>query len=260
MRLAPLALAGALFTAPAVAAPEATPVTWTHGDDTFSGYIVHDPAAGSARPGLVMVPNWIGVNESAVAKAKAIVEKGYVVLVADMYGEDIRPADSDEAGAAAGEVYSDRERMRSRINAALDALRGQAGAANVDTDRLGAFGFCFGGATVLELARSGTDLGGVVSFHGSLDTDLPARAGAVNTPMLVLNGADDPLVSAEEIAGFQDEMTAAGADWQFVNFAGAVHCFAEADADSGAACQYHERSAKRAYRMMDDFFAEVFAD
>lgn len=259
MRRRVLALACALAAAPAFAAPEAKPVSWTHDGETFAGFLVHDPDADGARPGLVMVPNWMGVNESAVEKAKAIAGRGYVVLVADMYGEDVRPASTEEASAAAQAVYGDRERARGRINTALDTLRTQEGV-GLDADRLGAIGFCFGGAMVLELARSGTGLGGVVSFHGSLGTSSPAAEGAVRAPMLVLNGADDPLVSAEEIAGFQDEMTRAGADWQFVNFAGAVHCFAESDADSGAACQYHERSAKRAYRMMDGFFEEVFAD
>lgn len=254
-----LALACVLAAAPAFAAPESKPVSWTHDGETFSGFIVHDPDADGGRPGLVMVPNWMGVNESAVEKAKAIVERGYVVLVADMYGEGVRPSNAEEASAAARAVYADRERARGRINTALDTLRAQDDV-GLDAGKLGGIGFCFGGAMVLELARSGTDLGGVVSFHGSLGTSAPAAAGAVSTPMLVLNGADDPMVSAEEIAGFQDEMTQAGADWQFVNFAGAVHCFAESDADSGEACQYHERSARRAYRMMDGFFEEVFAD
>lgn len=259
MRRRILALACTFVAAPVLAAPEAAPVSWTHDGETFAGFIVHDPSAEGERPGLVMVPNWMGVNESAVEKAKAIVERGYVVLVTDMYGEDVRPADSQEAATAARAVYGDRERARGRINAALDTLRARDDV-GLDAGKLGAIGFCFGGAMVLELARSGTDLGGVVSFHGSLDTSAPAAAGAVRTPMLVLNGADDSMVSAEEIAGFQEEMTQAGADWQFVNFAGAVHCFAESDADSGDACQYHERSATRAYRMMDGFFDEVFAD
>lgn len=250
----------ALSAAPLLAEPQARPVSWDFDGTTYAGAIVHDPAASGPLPGIVMVPNWMGVNESAIEKARAVAARGYVVLLADMYGEGLRPANAREASAAAGAVYADREHMRGRINAALDALRAEAPNAGVDTQRLGAIGFCFGGATVLELARSGTAIGGVVSFHGGLGTDLPAEAGVVATPMLVLNGADDPLVSADEITGFQDEMTAAGADWQFVNFAGAVHCFAEADADSGDACRYHERSANRAYRMMDGFFAEVFAD
>lgn len=235
---------------------KADPVEWTVGGTTFSGYVVHDEAASGPRPGLVMVPNWMGVNASAVEKAKGVAAEGFVVLVADMYGAGLRPANAEEAGQAAGAVYADREGMRARINAALDTLKAQPG---VDATRLGAFGFCFGGSTVLELARSGTALGGVVSLHGNLDTSARAAAGDINTPILVLNGADDPLVSAESIAGFEAEMRAAGADWQFVNFGGAVHCFAEADADWPPACLYHAPSARRAYRMMYAFFEEAFA-
>ena len=122
---------------------------------------------------------------------------------------------------------------------------------------IGGIGFCFGGAIVLELARSGADVAGVVSFHGNLETTLPAKEGEVSASLLVLNGAADTYVPQAQITGFQDEMTAAGADWQFVNFSGAVHCFAEADANSPG-CMYDPRAAKRAYGMMEDFFDELF--
>lgn len=257
-RLALLVLS--LIVSPAaLAAMQSQPVEWTHADTTFSGFLVYDDA-GPRRPGLLMVPNWMGVTDSAVEKAKAIAGRGYVVLVADVYGAGKRPADSAEAGAMTSALYADRPSLRARAAAALDVLRTNAAGAPLETGKLGAFGFCFGGAVALELARSGAELAGVVSLHGALDTSLPATAGSVKAPMLVLNGADDTYVSAEHIAGFQNEMTAAGADWQFVNFAGAVHCFAEADANRPPGCVYHERSARRAYRMMEGFLAEVFAD
>jgi dienelactone hydrolase len=230
---------------------------WEVDGVAHSGHFVHDDAA-PARGGLVMVPNWMGVNASALDKAKAIAARGYAVLLTDVYGADVRPANAQEAGAAAQAMYADRAVLRARANAAVDLLKTQAGDAGFDPTRIGAIGFCFGGATVLELARSGRDdIAGVVSFHGGLSTSMPAAEGQVKASVLVLNGADDSYVSADEIAGLQKEMTAAGADWQFVNFAGAVHCFAEADANSPG-CTYHERSAKRAYRLMDDFFAEAF--
>jgi dienelactone hydrolase len=114
---------------------------------------------------------------------------------------------------------------------------------------------------VLELARDGADVAGVVSLHGGLGTPLPARPGAVKASVLVLNGADDRAVGDQDILAFQEEMDAAGADWQFVNFSGAVHCFAEPDAgdDPESNCRYHERSARRAHRMLHDFFRERFA-
>ena len=222
--------------------------------------LVYDDASRTPRPALVLVPNWMGVTDAAVEKAKAIAGDRYVVLVADVYGAEVRPSNAQQAGAAAKAMYDDRQLLRQRARAALSELKAAAESAPIDPQRLGAIGFCFGGATVLELARAGAPVAGVVSFHGNLATSLPAQAGDAIPPMLVLNGADDPLVSAEQIGAFQDEMTAAGADWTFVNYAGAVHCFAEADAASPPACIYHPRNAARAFRAMNDFLAEAFAE
>ena len=255
----PLAFAGLLALASAsLQAATVRDLTWTHDGTTFAGHLVL-PDGDTPRPGLLMVPNWMGVNAAQVEKAKAIAERGYVVLVADVYGADLRPTNADEAGAAAGAMYADRPLLRARAQAALDTLRAQAGSAPLDVGRIGAIGFCFGGTTVLELARGGADLDGVVSFHGGLTTTLPAAAGAVKASVLVLNGADDAMVKPADIEALQTELREAGADWQFVNFAGAVHCFAEADANSPPNCLYHPRSAQRAFRLMDGFFAERFA-
>lgn len=247
-----------LVLASAVQAVSVRDVEWTLDDERFAGALVYEEGS-EARPGLVMVPNWMGMNDAQIEKAKAVAARGFVVLVADVYGVDVRPSNAQEASQAAGAMYADRERLRRRAVKAVEVLKEQASSAPLDATRIGAIGFCFGGSTVLELARSGADLAGVVSFHGDLKTSLPAQAGAVTSPVLVLNGADDGYVKPEDIAAFRDEMRAAGADWQFVDFAGAVHCFAEADANSGPGCQYHPRSAARAYRLMDAFFAEQFA-
>ena len=249
-----LAVAG-----PAAAAVVEKPIEYTVDGTTVRSVLVYDDAVATPRPGLVLVPNWMGANESAVEKAKQIAGSKYVVLVADVYGKDVRPANAEEAGKAAMGMYGDRKALRARAAEALSQLRAQAGTAPLDATRLGAIGFCFGGATVLEMARDGADIAGVVSFHGNLSTSMPAEKGKVGAGVLVLNGADDTYVPAQQIADFQKEMTDAGADWQFVNYAGAVHCFAEPDANSGPGCLYHERSAKRAFRAMDDFFAEQFA-
>ena len=253
-----IALVLATLCLPAQAKTVAEVLGWTDGTTQFSGYIVYDDAATEKRPGLLMVPNWMGVTDGAVEKAKAIAETGYVVLVVDMYGVGVRPADTEEAGKAAGAVYADRPALRRRIASALESLQTISVKLPIDTDRIGAIGFCFGGAVALELARSGADIAGVVSFHGNLSTTMPAEAGAVKASVLVLNGADDTYVPAQQIADFQAEMSAAKADWQFVNYAKAVHCFAEADANSPG-CQYEPVAAKRAYAAMQSFFAERFA-
>lgn len=253
-----LAACCAALAATVQAAPKSEPVQWTLEGATFEGVLVYDDAVRRPRPGLLMVPNWRGVNAAAVEKARRVAGDDYVVLVADVYGRGVRPQSDAEAApvAAALREEAGRTTLRARARGALEALRAQP---QVDPDRLGAFGFCFGGTTVLEMARDGVPLAGVASLHGGLSTPAPARS-PVAPAILVLNGADDRGVGAEDIAGFQEEMDAVGADWQFVNFAGAVHCFAEEDADNPPGCVYHERSAKRAHRMLDDFFEERFGD
>lgn len=251
-----LALA-ALWASPLLASPQEKPVEWKIGEQVFSGALVYDDANAIKRPGLVMVPDWLGVTPAAVAKARQIAGNDYVVLVVDMYGKGIRPKDPAEALAQVKKMYADIPAMRTRINKAVEVLRAEVGNAPLDPARIAALGYCFGGSSVLELARSGADVAGVVTFHGGLDTTLPAQPGVVRAPLLVLNGADDKN-TAPEIAGFEKEMNAAGVDWQFVNFSGAVHCFALEDANRPPGCVYNERAAKRAYRMMDDFFDEIF--
>jgi dienelactone hydrolase len=238
---------------------QAKPVEWTVGTQAFSGVLVYDDATTTKRPGLVMVPDWKGVTDAAVVTAGRIAGTRYVILVADVYGKDVRPKDDAEARAQVKQLYADRTILRARADKALDVLKAQAGKAPLDVGRIGAIGFCFGGATVLELARSGADIDGVASFHGGLATTVPAKPGAVKASLLVLNGADDKGTTPEDIAGFQKEMDAVGADWQFVNFSGAVHCFALESANSPPGCVYDPRSAKRAFVMMNNFFDERFA-
>ena len=244
----------------AQAAPRADKVTWSEGGRKFDGYLVWDDATAHIRPGLVMVPNWYGVTDAAVAKAKTIAGSDYVVLLADVYGRGLRPANPAEAGKAAGGVFAAGDAPRSRAKAALDVLRKSGRKAPVDTQRIGAIGFCFGGAIVLELGRSGADLDGIATFHASLDSKKPAtKPGAFKSPLLVMNGADDSFVPEAQIDGFEAEMKAAGADWQFVNFGGAKHCFAEPDEHGSLpGCEYHAPSYKRSMAMMRDFFGERF--
>ena len=247
-----------LWASPAFAAMQAKPVEWKLGTTAFSGVLVYDDATADKRPGLVMVPDWKGVGENAIAKARHVAGNDYVVLVADMYGKDVRPKNDEEARAQVKQLYGDRPLLRARINKALEVLKAQVDAAPLDATKLGALGYCFGGATVLELARSGADIAGVVTFHGGLDTSLPAKPGDVKASLLVLNGADDQ-GQAPNIANFEKEMNEAGADWQFVNFSGAVHCFALPEANKPPGCLYNERATRRGESMMRAFFTERFA-
>lgn len=254
-----LAIALLLCAMPAWAKMQSRPVEWALGKQAFSGVLVYDDATNAKRPGLLMVPDWKGVTPAAVATAGKIASTQYVILVADVYGKGVRPKDDAAAMQQVKSLYADRGVLRARATRALQALRDQAGRAPLDVARIGAIGFCFGGATALELARSGADIAGVASFHGTLPTSMPAKAGTVKASLLVLNGADDKNTSLDDVAGFKKEMDAAGVDWQFVDFSGAVHCFALESAHSPPGCVYDPRAAKRAFLMMSDFFGERFA-
>jgi dienelactone hydrolase len=233
------------------------PVTWTLDGTTFQSVLVYDDAVTTKRPGLVMVPNWYGVNDLALKKAEGIAGKDYVILVTDMYGEKVRPTNDDEAKVAIKPLYGDRVLMRKRMNMALDQLKAQAKAAPIDLGKLAAIGFCFGGTAVLDLARSGADVAAVVSFHGGLQTDDPSLAKQIKARVLVMNGADDrgTMPDAEK---FMDEMRSSKADWQFVVLGNAVHCFTETDQHKEG-CAYDERAAQRSYRMMHDWLRGAFS-
>lgn len=244
--------------ATAQAAPVTREVPYTLDGTAFTGTLVYDDAGPAQRPGIVMVPNWMGPGPAATETAQRIAGQDYVVLVADVYGNDARPQNDDEAAAAAEAVRGDRMLLRARVNKAVDVLAGQAGDAPLDATRVAAVGFCFGGGAVLELARSGRELAGVVSFHGNLDTPLPAKQGAVPAAVLVLHGAEDPYVPPETVRAFEAEMRAAGADWQLVAYGGAVHSFSEPEADYAGHAQYHPVVARRAFALMRDFLTERF--
>jgi dienelactone hydrolase len=219
---------------------------------------VYDDTNAIKRPGVVMVPDWYGIGDSAIAKAKHIAGDDYVVLLADVYGKGVRPKTDEDARATTKKLYDDREALRARANKAIDVLR-TAKDVPVDPKHIGAIGYCFGGATALEMARSGADLDAVATFHGGLATSMPAKPGTVKASVLVLNGADDQGTKGD-IPAFENEMNAADVDWQFVNFSDAVHCFALPDANKPPGCVYNERAMRRAERMMRVFFAEKFAE
>lgn len=249
-----------LCAAPSRAAMVSREVSYQVGGKQMQSALVYDDASKTPRPGLVMAPDWLGMNDNQIALAKQIAGKDYVILVADVYGIDMRPKSPDEAGKATKTMYDHRADLRARIDAALDALKHEVGKAPLDGKHWGGFGFCFGGATILDLARSGADVAGVVSFHGNLGTDDPSLAKNIKGKVLALHGADDTFESPEQIAGFQKEMRDANVDWQFHAFSGAVHCFAIPSADGSVpGCKYNERAARRGLAQMHMFFDEIFA-
>lgn len=234
-------------------------VAYTQDGVHFRSVLIYDDASTAKRPGLVMVPNWFGVNDVAIKKAEMIAGNKYVILLTDMYGENVRPQvdNAAQAQAAVKPLYADRALMRSRINEALAQLKAQAKDAPIDTTKLAAIGFCFGGAVVLDLARSGADIAAVVSFHGDLSTDNPALAKHIKASVLAMNGADDTW-TMKDADQFMDEMRTSPADWQFVVLGHAVHCFTEVGENSPG-CKYDAKASARAYRMMHDWLREAFA-
>lgn len=253
--LIPLALVGLVGLAEAAVVEKAVP--YEIDGKAFEGMLIYDNAVTSPRPGLLMVPDWLGVTEDSAKMAARAAGDKYVVFVADMYGKGVRPSNPDEAKAAADAVKADRPMMRKRAQAAVEVLKAQT--SQVDTSRLWAIGFCFGGGSVLELARSGAPLKGFVSFHGSLDTPNPADAQNIKAPVLVLHGANDPSVTPAQVDGFLAEMKAAKIDWQLVSYGGAVHSFTNPLANVPGRNQYHPTVATRAFKAMNDLFDEVFA-
>ncbi|MDY7232846.1 dienelactone hydrolase family protein [Hyalangium rubrum] len=247
-----------LMAMTAVAKPVQKPVKYELEGTKLEGVLIYDDAVKTSRPGLVLVPNWLGINAPNLKQAEEIAGKSYILFVADMYGQTVRPKNTDEAGKVSGAVKGDRKLMRARVNKALEVLRGEGKAAGLDAKKLGAIGFCFGGTSVLELARSGSDVAGVVSFHGGLDAPMAADAKGITAKVLALHGAEDPYVPAAEVTGFQEEMRKAKADWQLVSYGNAVHSFTDVDANVPGQFQYNPKVAKRSYKAMNDFFAEAF--
>ncbi|MCQ2031629.1 dienelactone hydrolase family protein [Pseudomonas zhaodongensis] len=251
-----LALAGMVGVAEAAVVVK--PHAYEIDGEAFEGLIIYDDAVTTPRPGLMMVPNWLGVTERSAEKAARAAGDNYVVFMADMYGKSVRPSNPDEAKAAATSVRSDRALMRKRAQAAVKAFEAQS-VVPVDTAKMAAIGFCFGGGAVLELARSGSELDAFISFHGNLDTPNPDDAKQIKAPVLVLHGADDPAVPQEQVDGFVAEMKATDVDWQLVSYGNAVHSFTDPYANVPGRNEYHPEVAKRAFQAMDDLLDERFA-
>ncbi len=233
-------------------------LVYEHAGARCSGYIAWPEDAAGPRPGVLVVHEWWGLNDFARQQARRLAELGYVALAADMYGDGKATADPQEAARLAGELRADAALWRGRAQAAYEALRRHE---KVDSQRLAAIGFCFGGSTVIELACAGVELDGVVSFHGGLGAPAAPPAGAVKARVLALHGAADTLVPPEKVAAFEQALTQAGADWQLVVYSGARHSFTNPDADRMQApgIGYDRNAAERSWRQMKLFLAELWA-
>jgi dienelactone hydrolase len=231
-------------------------IEYQQGDTTLEGVLVWDDTFTGQRPGVLVVHQWLGLTDYEKHRAEMLARLGYIAFCADIYGKGVRPKDTTEAGALAAKYKNDRQLLRARVNAGLAQLQGLM---FVDPKRIAAIGYCFGGTAVIELARSGADVNGVVSFHGGLDSPTPADGKNIKCKVLALAGADDPFQKPEDLAAFESEMRDNKVDWQIVFYGGAVHAFTQPNpgfVNPGA--KYNEKADKRSWQAMQDFFAEIF--
>lgn len=231
---------------------------YTAGDTTCRGeYFLPEKTTGTL-PVVLVVHAWDGLNDEVRGKASRLAqEAGYIAFAVDIHGEDKVFEDIAELGAALGPYLEDRGMLTARIQAAVNAAKTIP---NADISRMGAMGYCFGGMTVLDLARAGSeDIKGVVSFHGGLEANTLDNPATINAKVLVLHGEDDPMVPPELVASFKQEMNDKKADWQLHSYSHTVHAFTRPAANDPAfGAVYNADADRRSWQSMRNFFAEIF--
>jgi dienelactone hydrolase len=256
MRRIALVITGVLFCCASVEAEVQTKkVTYKHGDLECHGYLAWDDSVQGARPGVLVVHEWWGLNDYARSRAEQLAKLGYVALAADMYGEGKTATHPQQAGEMASKVRSNVEDWRKRAIAALDVLKNQP---QCDKTKLAAMGYCFGGSTVLQLAFSGADVKAVVSFHGALPTPNAADAKKATAAILVCHGADDSFIPEAAIKSFREALDKAGAKYEFVSYPGAKHSFTVPDADKhgNPGMKYDKAADDDSWKRTRQLFAE----
>ena len=249
--------------APAQAAPavQGEAVDYSADGVTLKGYLAYDKNLSGKRPGVLVVHEWWGHNPYARKRADMLAALGYTALAVDMYGDGKQAGHPDDAMKFANEVFSNLPAAEARFKAAMNLLKNHP---MTDPNHIAAIGYCFGGGVVLHMARTGADLDGVVSFHGSLAATHSAEPGSIKAKILVCNGAADGFVTAEQIAAFKKEMDDAGADYQFINYEGAKHSFTNPDADENGAkfglpLAYNKAADEQSWQAMQEFLKKIFA-
>jgi dienelactone hydrolase len=259
MKLAVLALAFALPIA-ASAKVVGKAVEYKAGDVTLKGYLAYDNSIKGKRPGIVVVHEWWGLTDYPKKRAEMLAKLGYVALAADMYGDGRTADNPTDAQKLAGESMKDVNLLKAKFLAAVDFLKQDE---HTDPTQIAAIGYCYGGGVVLNMARAGDDLKGVVSFHGSLGAVIPAEKGKVKAKILVCAGAADKFSSAKDIEAFKKEMKDAGADLTYIAYKGALHAFSNPEATAlgkkfNMPIAYNEKADKGSWLEMQKFFKTIF--
>ena len=225
-----------------------------------TGTLVYDDADRASRPLLLMAPNWLGITPTSTGVAQELASHGYVVFMADMYGEGNAPKGTENPMEFLAPLMKTATETRKRIVGAFEAMTREAEKRGIgDVRRRAAIGYCFGGANVLDLARTGADVAAVVSMHGSLATPMPAKKGEVRAAVLVVHGAADPIAPKAERDALEREMDEAGARWAMLAWGGVVHAFTDVGLNRPPAAVYHEPTTRHGYTLAHNFIADAFA-
>jgi len=232
-------------------------IEYRHGDVVLEGYVAYPKDAKGKLPGVLICHQWMGHSPYERMRAEETAKLGMVAFALDIYGKGVRPKEVPEAAKLATAYKGDRALLRARALAGLEALRKVE---VCDPSKIAVMGYCFGGTTALEVARSGAPILGVVSFHGDLSSPTPDDAKKIKGKVVAYHGADDPFVPAAQVAAFEEEMRKAGVDWQLVAFGGAVHSFTlkAAGSDNAKGSAYNEKADLRSWEMYKGFLAEIF--
>ncbi len=232
-------------------------VDYLDSETLLEGFFAYDDAIEGLRPVVLIHHAWGGRDEFVAGKAVKLAELGYLAFATDMYGKGVRGSSPEENGRLMAPFMQDRARLQTRLLAALAAVKLMPWA---DSGKIAAIGFCFGGLCALDLARTGADLRGVVSFHGLLVAPDNIPDPKIKAKVLVLHGHDDPMVPPDQVLALQTELTKAGADWQVHTYGGTMHAFTNPVAnDSAFGTVYQPIADQRSWRAMQNFFEEIFA-
>lgn len=231
-------------------------IEYKDGDTTLEAYLAWDDSEGDARPGVLVSHAWAGRSEFEENKAERLAELGYVGFAIDLYGQGVRGTTKEENAALMQPLLDDRQMLQRRMKLAVEQLRKQK---EVDSERIAAMGFCFGGLCVLDLARTGTDIRGVASFHGLFAKPGNTDDNRITARVLVMHGWDDPMATPDQVLSLADELTAMGADWQIHAYGGTMHAFTNPEADDAAfGTVYSQDADRRSWQSLQLFLAEIF--